>query len=81
MQYEAGAWEHMRRVTAMILAGEARVSTWWLMVVHDGTWWHVEHMLVRQKLRTRGGACEVVSGRSWLDISRDWLFCHSTPLF
>ena len=27
-----------------------------------------------------GGACEVVSSRSWLGFARDWLFCHSMPL-
>ena len=36
---------------------------------------------MRQKLQaTRGGACDVVSSRSWLGFARDWLFCHSMPL-
>ena len=36
---------------------------------------------MRQKLQAaRGGACEAVSGRSWLGFARDWLFCHSMPL-
>ena len=26
------------------------------------------------------GACEVVSGRSWLGFAQDWMFCHSMPL-
>ena len=47
----------------------------------DGAWWRVECVLVRQKLQPmRKGACEVVSGRSWLGFARDWLFCHSMPL-
>ena len=36
---------------------------------------------MRQKLQaTRGGGCNVVSGRSWLGFARDWLFCRSMPL-
>ena len=36
---------------------------------------------MRQKLQpVRGGACDVVFGRSWLGFARDWLFCHSMPL-
>ena len=46
----------------------------------DGAWRHVERVLVRQKLQlARGGACNVVSGRSWLGFARDWLFCLSMP--
>ena len=37
-------------------------------------------MLVRQKLKlARGGACDAVSGRSWLGFARDWLFYLSMP--
>ena len=44
----------------------------------DGAWWRV---LVRQKLQpARGGACDAVSGRSWLGFARDWLFCLSMPV-
>ena len=28
----------------------------------------------------RGGACDAISGRSWLGFARDWLFCRSMPL-
>ena len=28
----------------------------------------------------RGGACDAVSGRSWLGFARDWLFCLSMPV-
>ena len=43
----------------------------------DGAWWRV---LVRQKLQpARGGACDAVSGRSWLGFAWDWLFCLSMP--
>ena len=32
----------------------------------------VERMLVRQKLQlARGGACDAISGRSWLGFARD----------
>ena len=44
----------------------------------DGVW---RRVLVRQKLQeARGGACEVVSGRSWLGFAQDCLFCHSMLL-
>ena len=47
----------------------------------DGAWWRVERVLVRQKLQAaRGGACEAVSGRSWLSFARDWMFCLSMPV-
>ena len=43
----------------------------------DGAW---RSVLMRQKLQpTRGGACDAVSGRSWLGFARDWLFCLSMP--
>ena len=46
----------------------------------DGVWRCVKHVLVRQKLQpTRGGACDAVSGCSWLGFARDWLFCLSMP--
>ena len=35
---------------------------------------------MRQKLQpARGGACDAVSGCSWLGFSRDLLFCLSMP--
>ena len=41
----------------------------------------VERALVRQKLQSaRGGACDAVSGRSWLGFAQDWLFCLSMPV-
>ena len=41
----------------------------------------VERVLVRQKLQSaRGGACDAVSGRSWLGFAQDWLFCLSMPV-
>ena len=43
-------------------------------------WWRVERVLMRQELQpARGGACDAVSGRSWLGFSRDWLFCLPMP--
>ena len=36
---------------------------------------------MRQKQQSvREGACDVVSGRSWLGFARDWVFYHSMPL-
>ena len=33
---------------------------------------------MRQKLQpARGGACDAVSGHSWLGFARDWPFCLS----
>ena len=47
----------------------------------DGAWRRVERVLVRQKLQpARGGACDAVSGRSWLGFARDWLFYLSMPV-
>ena len=35
---------------------------------------------MRQKLQAvRGGACDAVSGHSWLGFARDWMFCLSMP--
>ena len=46
----------------------------------DDAWRRMERVLVRQKLPSvRGGACDAVSGRSWLGFARDWLFCLSMP--
>ena len=43
----------------------------------DDAW---RHVLMRQKLQPApGGACDAVSGRSWLGFARDWLFCLSMP--
>ena len=43
-----------------------------------GAW---RRVLVRQKLQeARGGACDAVSGRSWLGFAQDWPFCLSMPV-
>ena len=48
------------------------------VAVSDGAW---RRVFVRQKLQeARGGACEAVSGRSWLGFARDWMFCLSMPV-
>ena len=45
----------------------------------SGAW---RRVLVRQKLQpARGGACDAVSGHSWLGFARDWLFCLFMPFF
>ena len=47
----------------------------------DGVWRRVERVLMRQKLQPAcGGACDAVSGRSWLGFAQDWLFCLSMPV-
>ena len=47
-------------------------------VANTGSVWR--RVLVGQKLQpVRGGACDAVSGRSWLGFARDWLFCLSMP--
>ena len=46
----------------------------------DGAWQRVQCVLMRQKLQpARGGACDAVSGRSWLGFAWDWLFYLSMP--
>ena len=55
---------------------------WGQVAGTDGVWRRVERVLVRQKLQaTRGGACDAVSGRSWLGFARDWLLCLSMLFF
>ena len=48
----------------------------------DGAWQCMERVFVRQKLQPAlGGACDAVSGRSWLGFARDCLFYLSMPFF
>ena len=59
----------------------ARGGEWQALTAHGGTWRRVERVFVRQKLQAaRGGACEAVSGRSWLGFALDWMFCLSMPV-
>ena len=59
---------------------ERGTGAWGRVADIDDAWRRVERMLVRQKLQpARGGACDAVSGRSWLGFARDWLFCLSMP--
>ena len=43
----------------------------------DDTWQRVEARA--REAETSAGACDTVSGRSWLGFARDWLFCLSMP--
>ena len=53
-------------------------GAWGRVSGSDGAW---RRVFVRQKLKAaRGGACEAVSGRSWLGFARDWMFCLSMPV-
>ena len=62
-------------------SGLARGGAWKALTACGGAWRRVERVFVRQKLQAaRGGACEAVSGRSWLGFARDWMFCLSTPV-
>ena len=59
-----------------------RAWDWRVRRVADtgGAWWRVERVLVRQELQpARGGACDAVSGRSWLGFAQDWPFCLPMP--
>ena len=39
------------------------------------------HVAVRAcEAETSAGACDAVSGRSWLGFARDWTFCLSMPV-
>ena len=68
----------MWRVSARGLARVGRVRR---VAGTSGAWRRVECVLVRQKLQpARGGACDAVSGRSWLGCARDWPFCLSMPV-
>ena len=62
-------------------SGLVRGGAWQVLTAHGGAWWRVERVFVRQKLQAaRGGACDAISGRSWLGFSRDWMFCLSMPV-
>ena len=53
----------------------------WRVAGTSDAWRRVERMLVRPKLQpARGGACDAVSGHSWLGFARDWPFCLSMPI-
>ena len=61
--------------------GRAWTGAWQRVKDSNDAWRRVERVLVRQKLQeVHGGACDVVSGRSWLGFAQDWLFCRSMPL-
>ena len=62
-------------------SGLARGGAWQSLTARGGAWRRVECVFVRQNLQAaRGGACEAVSGRSWLGFAWDWLFCCFMPL-
>ena len=75
----------MWRVSARGLARMGRVwrvagtsGAWRRVAARGGAW---QRVLMRQKLKqARGGACDAVSGRSWLGFARDWMFCLSMPV-
>ena len=65
----------------MSARGLARVGHVRRMTGTGSAWRRVERVLVRPKLQpARGGACDAVSGHSWLGFARDWPFCLSMPV-
>ena len=65
----------------MSARGLARVGHVRRVAGTSGAWRRVGRVLVRQKLQpVRGGACDAVSGCSWLGFARDWPFCLSMPI-
>ena len=53
----------------------------WRVADIDGAWRHVATRRARaRQAESSAGACDAVSGRSWLGFARDWLFCLSMPL-
>ena len=74
-------WQEEKRSRQVGRVSERGTGAWGARVAGtDSAWRHMERVLVRQKLQTaRGGACDAVSGRSWLGFARDWLFYSSMP--
>ena len=71
-------WQYVKRSKRM---GARGAHGNWRVGVRERYWRRVECMLVRQKQQSvHEGACDVVSGRSWLGFAQHWLFCHSMPL-
>ena len=69
--------KHSRRVERVGERGTGAWGVWQILAARGDAWWR---MLVRQELQpTRGGACDAVSGRSWLGFARDWPFCLPMP--
>ena len=60
----------------------ARGQTWdWRVADTGGAWWRVAACGARpREAGTSAGACDVVSGCSWLGFARDWPFCLSMPI-
>ena len=68
-----------RREAQQARGARGRAWDWRVRRVADtgDAWWRV---LVRQELQpARGGACDAISGRSWLGFARDWPFCLPMP--
>ena len=67
----------MWRVSAR---GLARVGSVRRVAGTDDAWRRVAALGVRaHEAKTSAGACDSVSGRSWLGFAWDWLFCLSMP--
>ena len=89
---DVAVWRHLgltwqdakrsRRVERVRRVGERGTGTWgswWILTARGDAW---RRVLVRKKLQPAcGGACDAVSGRSWLGFARDWLFCLFMPFF
>ena len=59
----------------------ARGRAWdWRVANTSGAWWRVAARgACAREAGTLAGACDAVSGRSWLGFALDWLFCLPMP--
>ena len=67
MRSTAGAWSTWASVG---LAREARGKYWRRVTMRGAR---------AREAGTSAGACDAVSGRSWLGFALDWLFCLPMP--
>ena len=89
---DVAVWRHLgltwqeekrsRRVWCVWRVSECGLARGGRVAGTDGAWQCMERVFVRQKLQPAlGGACDAVSGRSWLGFARDCLFYLSMPFF
>ena len=65
----------------MSARGLARVGCVRRVAGTSGAWRRVAARGARaREAETSGGACDAVSGRSWLGFAWDWLFCIFMPV-
>ena len=62
--------KHSKRVKLMGQRGTGAWGAWQILAARGAR---------AREARTSAGACDAVSGRSWLGFARDWLFCLPMP--